>query len=318
MTDELCVTELEQSIIKTLCWFSVFEYPITSFEIHKWLLEPKRPFDLSDVCRVLETSEWLKKYVWQKSGFFGLKLIDGKTVESDDWILKRQKGYLDTVKKMRVLKHVGIYFQLFGSVRMVSAVNSIAWSQTQPKSDIDLFVVTKPNSIWFTRFWMVLPFVILNARPMGQDSNLRSGKQVFCFSFFLSEDSLSMKQMQLDDEDYYLPLWIKSMIPILDRRQMLRKIRLENSWINKYIPNAQFRSVHVLHRPKYIPSLLFPTPISNHVYRKIQERRFPVSIRTLANKDTRVIVSDSVLKFHDGDRRAFFRDEFKKRLESLV
>jgi len=318
MTDGLSATELERSIAKTLSWFSIFTFPLTTFEIHKWMFEPKRPFDLSDVCRVLETSEWLKKHVWRKNGFLGLKRIDGKVVDIDEWILKRKKGYIDSTKKMRALKRVGMYFRLFGSVRMVSAVNSIAWAQTQPKSDIDLFVVTKPNSIWFTRFFMVLPFMIFGARPISTDSNEKKRKNVFCFSFFLSEESLCMKKMQLDEDDYYLPLWIKSMIPILDHNQTLKKIRLENSWTNVYFPNAKFRSVHMLHHPNVFPPLLFSNPIFNRVCRIVQERRFPVSIRSLANKDTRVIISDSVLKFHDGDRRAVFRDEFKKRYASLV
>ena len=46
--------------------------------------------------------------------------------------------------------------------------------------------------------------------------------------------------------------------------------------------------------------------------RRFQIRRFPTSIRALVNADTRVVVTDDVLKFHTDDRRVEFREAYEK------
>lgn len=44
--------------------------------------------------------------------------------------------------------------------------------------------------------------------------------------------------------------------------------------------------------------------------KEIQLRRLPARILDMMNKDSRVVVTDSVLKFHDNDRRAEYRDRW--------
>ena len=77
--------ELEKNILRTLCWFSLFAYPLTSFELWKWMLREegvwkgeydigareygfpkkneKKKWKLEDVLQILEKSEFLKKYL---------------------------------------------------------------------------------------------------------------------------------------------------------------------------------------------------------------------------------------------------------------
>ncbi|MEK7452557.1 MAG: hypothetical protein AAB664_04410, partial [Patescibacteria group bacterium] len=99
-------TNLEQSILRTLCWFSVFDRPITRFEIWKWLLEPDRAYDLAEVYRTIESSEWIKERTVEKDGFYqlrkrfvgaGLALPAGRQVPAHhmkEEIETRSKNYL--------------------------------------------------------------------------------------------------------------------------------------------------------------------------------------------------------------------------------
>ena len=48
--------------------------------------------------------------------------------------------------------------------------------------------------------------------------------------------------------------------------------------------------------------------------RRIQERRLPKQIAELANKDSRVVLNEFMLKFHENDRR----EEFRRQFETLM
>ena len=99
-------TLLEQSILKTLCWFSVTDYPVTGFEIWKWLLEPDRAYELSEVFRVLESSEWLHNRITNENGYY---MIQNDSIslpcegegrgEGFDRVGLRQEHYLDAIRQ---------------------------------------------------------------------------------------------------------------------------------------------------------------------------------------------------------------------------
>lgn len=318
-------TDLEQSILRTLCWFAVFDRPITGFEIWKWLIEPARAYDLSEVHRVLEGSEWLKPRVQKEGGYFRLyspssfeavrgsrRGVGGGEVSHSQAVSNRSKNYLDATKKFRKLKRASFYFRLFSSARSVAAVNSIAWMNTNTESDIDLFVVTKPKSIWSTRFWMVTPFILSRSRPGASDQD------PFCFSFFTTSNALAMDHLRLKEGDHYFAFWLKSIVPMFDHDDQFEKMQNENAWADRVLPNASARSVHPLHTSKQIPWIIPHTGIFESLYRSISHKRFPLAIRNLANKDSRVVISDDVLKFHETDRRAEFETSYQELVKKIM
>lgn len=302
-------TDLEQSILRTLCWFAVFDQSITGFEIWKWLIEPARAYDLSEVYRVLEGSEWVKERVIEKGGYFR---VATEVTEATGVVGTRSKNYLDAAKKFRKLRRASHYFRLFSSARSIAAVNSIAWMNTNAQSDIDLFVVTKPKSIWSTRFWMVAPFILLRSRPGSSDQD------PLCFSFFATSNALAMDHLRLKEGDHYFAFWLKSIVPMFDRDGHFEKLQAENTWADRMLPNASRRTVHPLHKI----SLTFPTfptfPTFQTFYRTLSQKRFPLAIRNLANKDSRVVVSDDMLKFHETDRRAEFEDTYRALVKHVM
>ncbi|MCX6715172.1 MAG: hypothetical protein NTX72_05165 [Candidatus Uhrbacteria bacterium] len=299
-------TDLEQSILRTLCWFAVFDRPITGFEIWKWLIEPVRAYDLSEVYRVLEGSGWVKTRFLIDRGYYRLRDEHLGGVET------RSQNYLDSVKKFRKLKRASQYLRLFSSAQSIAAVNSIAWMNTNEQSDIDLFVITKPKSIWSTRFWMVAPFIALGKRPGA------SNEDPFCFSFFATSSALAMNHLRLKEGDHYFAFWLKSLVPMVDHDGYLQKLQEENAWADHVLPNASSRRIHPHHASKQIPSIIPHTGFLESFYRSVSHKRFPLAIRNLANKDSRVVISDDMLKFHETDRRAEFEHSYRERIKQTL
>ncbi|MBI2473182.1 hypothetical protein HYV70_01350 [Candidatus Uhrbacteria bacterium] len=304
-------TDLEQSVMRTILWFSLFSYPLTAFELWKWLLKPQRPYDLIEVYSILEKSDWLKQMLETSEGFYALK---GKQI--NEMVRDRQMRFLDAERKYKMLRRIAKFFYLLPSVRAVGVVNTMAWWSTTSQSDIDLYVVTKPGSIWSSRFWLVLPFFLTGQRPMHHQQ-LRQGKDPFCFSFFSTTEHLQMEHLCFP-RDYYMAFWVKSLVPILDRDGNFSVFHQENRWATRLLPNAHPRTHHRSHVPWTMPSLFFPGTFFESFFRTLQQKRLPLQLRTLANIDSRVIVTDEVLKFHENDRRLQFRDAFESLLERYL
>ena len=304
-------TDLEQSVMRTILWFSMFPSPLTVFEIWKWLLTPERAYDLSEIYTVLDKSEWLKMKLESHEGFYALR---GQDIGS--LIQERQIRFLDAERKYVLLRRVAKYFYLLPAVRAVGAVNTMAWWGTTPQSDIDLYVVTKTGAIWSSRFWLVLPFLLTGHRP-NHGTNSQEAQDPFCFSFFATREKLGMEELCLP-RDYYMAFWVRSLVPVFDRDENFDQFRKENRWVTHTLPNAHPRTLHPMHQPLRFPSLPIQWRVGESLYRLIQRNRLPSHLREIANLDSRVVVTDEMLKFHENDRRAEFRETFESLLDRHV
>lgn len=274
---------LELTIAKTVAWFSLFETPVTVFEIWKWMLEPERPYALEEVYAALE-GEWLRARLQFQDGFIAIPRLakNDPRLSLGALVSARRERFLDAVRKFGKLRRASRYFAALPCVESVSAGNTLAWWNTRPDSDIDLFVVTRPGTIWLSRLLMVAPFALLGKRPGA------SSVDPFCFSFFVASDAVDVSSFRLPGGDPYLSYWTRSLVPIFRRSA---------------------------------PRFRVPTPVVGMLERAakwIQLRRLPARIRGMMNRDSRVIVTDFVLKFHDNDRRAEYRDKYNALCSEIV
>jgi hypothetical protein len=299
--------DLAQSIYRTVCWFSMFDYPLTAFEVWKWMYAPGRAVALADVCEALETDAWLAGKLVRSGGFVALA---GKDVS----VLVRSRGkrFLDAARKYGKLRRALTWVAAAPGVVGVAAVNTLSWWNTRETSDIDLFIVVKPGTIWSSRFFLVLPFMLLNKRPSRKHE---VGIDPFCFSFFLSEATLNVEGLRLPEGDPYLAYWTKSVVPVFDRGHVFDAFARDAVWADVALPHARVRPLHPYLKPRWTPRMPnWQGGFVDRTLKGLQRKRFPTVIRELANTDTRVIVRDDMLKFHENDRRAEYRDDWEKML----
>ena len=302
-----CPNTLEQAIIRTVSWFSLFEYPLTSFEVWKYLFGKKATLQEVDLC--LYHSDYLQKHLEKKDGFI---FFYNPTRSIEDILRKHHENYVDAIFKLKKIKRMLWFFRLFPSIECVAACNSLAWFSTTHKSDIDLFIIVKPGTIWITRLCLVIPFVFLGKRP-GQTI-----KDPFCFSFFLSSDNLNLEQFAIKPKDFYLALWAMSLIPFLNRGRTFEIFIERNQWVFSDFPNNVFRQPHEELCQNIKKRICIGFSWIERFARFIQWKRFPSTLKNIANKNTNVVISDQVLKFHIDDKRQFFYEQWKKRIAIII
>jgi len=209
------MNDLEKAILKTLAYFQIFSYPLTSTEIWKWLYRPSRAHSFREVKDCLLSSKILQSEIVRQEGFYCLNGSEHTVyLRKQNNNLAERKFY----KACRLLR----FFRFVPFIKMIAICNSLAYSNAREDSDIDIFIVSQKNKIWLARFWAVIIVRLLGRRPQ-EDNN----KDTFCLSFFVTEDSLDVSSICLKN-DVYMPYWMAQLMPIYDPGDYYQKFLDEN------------------------------------------------------------------------------------------
>lgn len=296
-------TSLELSLYRTLAYFSYFQYPLTSFELWKWLLEPMEPVTLAQVIETLKVSEWLRTRLNEEHGFYALGPVR-------EWRIDRHTRFLDAMRKYRKAESVARWLGHLPWVEGIAVCNSLSWYATHQDSDIDLFIVASPGRVWSVRMLTTLPLALLRQRPTERV------RDPICLSFFCSPAALAFENLKIHGQDPYLAYWSQTLVPLVDRIQWLAAFQAQNGWLRTVLPNAG----SVRRPPRFataVPGRWPWLPISEGLLKQLQFEKFPNSIRSLMNRDSRVIVSDAMLKFHEQDAREEIRVALENKMSSV-
>lgn len=310
----------ERSILKTIVYFDLFSYPLTPLEAWKWLMTDGASAHptLGHVTSLLETSTSLRSLLDHAEGFYFLR---GR----DDIVAVRKQRYLLAERKYnQVLRAVHV-LRIVPCIKLIAVCNSLAYSNARDSSDLDLFVITQPGKIWTVRQLMTGLAALLGWRPTADKA-----RDQICLSFFVSEEGMNLHPMTLDPGDVYLRYWIDQLVPVWGDPAALDAFRSENGWQKEFLPNAygvetaQRRRREDGRSARFVRGLLGAVHagrIGNALesrYRAFQLRHLPERLRALVNTDTRVVMNDRMLKFHDNDRRRQFAEQYEANLQNIL
>lgn len=281
-------TVLEQSLFKTLAYFAYFSFPLTSFELWKWSDIPH--VSLFEVETTLRSSSWLADRGTQSfESFFGLGDVGS-------WKEERLCCVTDALRKHRKARRFAACASMLPWVNMVAVCNSLAFSFTNEESDIDFFIVTRRGGIWSTRLILTSVLALFRLRP-GEGK-----RDPLCLSFFVADDRLDLSSVKIGPDDPYLTMWIATLSPVFDREDTFARVCSANGWIRSSLPRAKpVRRALAFAAPTTVR--LSIAPFFERFAERIQRKKFPRSLRSIMNTDTRVVVTDGMLKFHQDDRR---------------
>jgi len=299
--------ELSKAIVKTIAFFDIFDYPLTVLEIWKYI-RSELPIKFEIILEVLDLPD-LKELIENKEGFYFLK-------NRSDIIKIRKARFNYTDTKFRRAIKIARLFKIIPWVKMIAIGNLIGSNNLRESSDIDLFIVTKEKRIWLTRFFSILMIKILGLRPVPGKS-----QDTICLSFFVSEQSLNLKNFLLTDDIYFL-YWLAFLTPIYDTQGTYEKFIKSNGWVSVALPNWSPMKINDWRNagsglPDFYSLFMdFLFGWSEGYFKRLQMKLFPTKLKRLMNQNTTVVVSDSVIKTHSNDRREEYRNNYKSRVNS--
>jgi len=152
-----------------------------------------------------------------------------------------------------------------------------------------------------------------------------------CLSFYATDSNLNLEKLKIKDKsDIYLVYWILQLIPIYDPDNLYQSIFRANKWLDSYInipkqnyylaEYLQVRDVDSGLRVKNILENFFAEKkyLLNFI-EKLQHSKIRKNYGLYADmSDTRVVISEEFLKFHENDRRREYHEKWVKNYENII
>lgn len=217
--------DLSKNILATICYYDAMDYPLTSFEIWKYLIthnpQPitRNPaYSLLDVVSELEGA-YLNGFIENYNGFYFLKgrkeLVEKRLARNKISVAKIKK----LEKSVRILRFVPF-------IRMIGITGRLAMKNAGKNSDLDILVVLKSGRIWTGRLLTALAMHILGKRRHGEKIADR-----VCLNYFITDGSLEIMLKDLFSSSEY-----SFMLPVFGN-EVFSDFQKNNRWIKNYRPN---------------------------------------------------------------------------------
>src|SRR3989339_857741 len=213
---------LSRNILSTLIYYDLLDYPLTSFEIWRYLLSRNAESEVSlvDVVKELEGEE-VKKYTEEYQGYYFLK---GRK----DLVEQRLERNKISEKKFKKILKIAKWLRLVPFVRMIAVTGTVAMKNADKKSDLDLLIVLKQGRIFIGRTLVTLLTHLLGARRYGEKITDR-----ICLNYFITTGSLEIELKDVFSASEYAfarPVYGK---------EPFKKFQKANGWIKDFMPNYQ-------------------------------------------------------------------------------
>ena len=201
-------TGVLRSVFQTLAYADVFDYPLTVYEVYRYLPEARGSFEA--------VSEALNNPILfsNTNGYYSLR---GR----EETVATRQRR--EAIAR-RLWPKAARYGQIIASlpfVRMVAVTGSLSVNNTDEGTDIDYMIVTAPDHLWTCR-----ALILLAARLASVEG------VCLCPNYLVTTQALALEEHSL-----YVAHELAQMIP-LSGMEIYEEMRRLNPWIADYLPHA--------------------------------------------------------------------------------
>ena len=214
-------------VAKTQAYSAYFSFPLTPQETHYWLITD-HPV----------SSEVLAPYLSELSS-------QAKKL--------RQRLSQQTLEKVKLASKFVRLARHLPCIELIALTGSIAVGNTRQTDDIDLLIITAPNTLWLVRPLFLFLLAIKFHRRHPGDNVLRI-QDSFCPNLWLDMSSLALPKNKRNLYTAHEVLQIK---PLYDRGGVYQSFLLANHWTKRFLANVYSALVPKRLSPAHIPSVYF-------------------------------------------------------------
>ncbi|EKE25926.1 MAG: hypothetical protein ACD_5C00003G0004 [uncultured bacterium] len=307
-------SQLSKNILATIIYYDGLDYPLTAFEVWKYLIrmdyynqdEISIEVPLVEVIKNLESQE-LFTYVRQLNGFYFLK-------DRQQLVKKRVNGSKISSGKIKKLRRIVWLLRFVPYVRMIGVTGRLAMKNATIKSDWDLLIATKQGKIWTGRTLVTVLVHILGKRRYAEKVSNR-----LCLNFFVTDESLEVMTKDLYSANEYM-----FMFPLFGWETYLR-FQIKNHWIKGMKPHygiSELPPLKILSDSfcsKTIRKLgesVFGAAWIENLLRKVEKKRIMNNPKT-HQEGSLVYANDDALVFLPNPHGPKIFDKFKEKVGQL-
>lgn len=294
-------------MLRTLAFFDLFDHPLTRYELYAWM-QRERWSSWSVFCAELAELE----RAGRARSIDGMVMLSGR-----DQLVETRRGRQAVVaRNMKRAIRAARLLRWVPFVEMVAVCNRLSVPHPREESDIDVFIIIRDGRLWFGRLLVTVALQLFGLRRHG---NHIAGRM--CLSFYLTPQAAALDAIALrDHDDVYLRYWIAHLVPLFARRGVMEDFWRANTWAHVVLHQAPRPAPFLNGRVPIVVRIvewLLNGRIGNlceQVSRAMQLQRMGSSA---VGRDTAVIISDIMLKFHENDRRQWYAEEWATHLRAM-
>jgi len=315
------MTYLRNSILATIAYYDVLDYPLTLVEVYNYLINPSRiavildwieDIKLTDIADELENLTKIG-LVNAKNGFYFLNGRDSL------YALRIEKQKIADQKWKKFLR-CSYWLVMAPYLRGIFASGSLALENTNEESDFDVLIIAKHSRLYTCRFFL---WLISSIRGMRRKRFENIAPDKLCFNHYITDKNLNLEHVSLFNAQTYANLK-----PVYISNQMFNEFCHANIWINNFVfnfkPCNQFIGRNIKISQMFLAGAglieffldLFGGQWLEDKLKKYQQKRIrnnPVTYES----GGRIIFNDRELEFHPRSFEAYILKEYKVRLRKL-
>lgn len=224
-------SQITKNILNTIIYYDILNYPLTSFELWKYLIVARGDATEKDKCTLGAVTEALeskeaKKHIEEFRGFYflkGRKSLVGKRIQNDK----------NSIVKFKIAERVARRLRFVPFVRMVAVTGTLAMKNPEQSSDIDFFVALEKGRIFTGRLLVTLAVHLLGKRRYGKKIKNR-----VCLNYFITTGSLEIQRQDLFGANEYSFVY-----PIFGFNVFQKFCGTNADWIKKFKPNWEMPEI---------------------------------------------------------------------------
>jgi hypothetical protein len=280
-----------QAVLKTLKYSDLFDCPQTEAEISKFLI---KKIEKKELKKILSSSPEISF----NSGYYSLKGRE-KTIEL------RKKREQESLLKIEKAKKIVSLLSKIPTIMLLGISGSVAVRNAKKDDDIDLFIVTYKNTLWITRFLMI---VLLKFLRVYRSRGEKDIKDKFCLNMFSTEETMVFKE---DKRNLFTAREVSQLVPIFQRENSYSNFIEKNNWIKEYLPNVL--SFLKKENGKLVNNKKFM--LSNRILSILEIPARSAQIKRIKRRMTKETVSYNFVAFHPKDVMSETLSKYKNSLE---
>jgi predicted nucleotidyltransferase len=208
-----------------------------------------------------------------------------------DSVTKRLKGNIQAQKVLSIAKKRAKYIAKFPFVMAVGVSGSLSKGYYDDKSDIDFFVITKPNKLWICRTLLMAykKIFLLNSR------------KYFCINYYISTQHL-----EIEEKNRFTATELKTLIP-MEGKEIFSAFYANNLWVKNYFSKFETNLDTISNTKKPFISksieFIFNTglgEITDNLFKKITIRKWKSKFNFLSIEDFNIALksTQNISKHH--------------------
>jgi hypothetical protein len=283
------VTELEASILKTVVYADIFDYPLTAKELWQYLIAVTTTYTAFQQALkyLLARDQLLQKQAWY--------VLPGRA----KLISLRKKRTTIAVQKLKKAQTAARIIRFIPTVQGVALSGALAMQNAPADDDIDFFIITSPESLWLTRLCVIF---ILDGLGWRRKPLVMSFSDKICVNMFLDSNQLALP---LKERDLYSAHEVIQLVPLVNKGKIFERFLQANAWVTEYLPHGC--------KLMKIPN----THISAGLWSWLEPMARRLQLVYMRKRRTTEQIGLYLLRFHPQDARVWIRNGYQKNIQSL-